>query len=630
MKFSTVCATAVWLILSFQQSVYGQDQLLNPVVVTASLSEQYLSDALASISVIDRVQIEKSQSATLADLLQGEAGIEFGRNGGIGSTTSFFLRGQDSKNVAVYIDGVRTPVDQIGALQITDLPLAQIEKIEILRGNASALYGDSAIGGVINIFTRQGNGKPAPYGSVTVGGYGLQDVNTGYGGSVDDFKFNFQAGNMSATGFSAMNTSQKTLANSDRDGYVANYFSMHLEKNMTTHTSFGFRANHRYSDSAYDYATSSDSPLTTDVHNQTKTSDVYVVYLQTMVNSDWKSRVDVSSSKINYEDYLNGSRNTSYYGFGLNQGQQKGLRWFNTYAVNDKTVLNFGVDYSEDEQVFTGTSANSDSYSMKRFSRGYFAGVNRSWGSWSLQTNLRQDVMDIANTDASSVLTSIAPTATSGLIGVGYALYPHWKLTTSISNGFSAPTAYDVSQNTRLSPEKFLSKEASLNYLNGSHMLRMVVFEMTTQNSILYDDSNVASNSYSSDNKGIETAGQTEWAGYRIKASLVFQNPRSVTYDEALARRAKRYGSLDVCKTAGAYEYGTKISATSERKDSHWSTDMLTGYALLSLYASKRIDEDWTARFKLDNVLDKDYQLAYGYNTPGRTVAATLVYQPRQ
>ena len=628
MKSSTLNAAAVWLLLSFQADVYCQDQLIDPVVVTASLNEQHLSDALASVTLIDRAHIEKSQSSTLADLLQGEAGIEFGRNGGIGATTSFFLRGQDSKNVAVYIDGVRTPVDQIGALQITDFPLSQIEKIEILRGNASALYGDSAIGGVINIFTRQGSGKPAPYGSVAIGGYGLSDISTGYGGAVNDFKFNFQAGNLSSTGFSAMNTTQKTLANADKDGYVSNYFSMHLEKTIAPDSALGFRANHRYSDNSYDYATSYNSPLTTDTHNQTKTSDMYALYFHSTISQDWKSRVDVSSTKIEYEDFLNDDRNTSYYGFGLNEGRQKSLRWFNTYAINDKTLLNFGVDYSEDDQVFTGTTTNLDSYSMKRFSRGYFAGFNRSMGKWSLQTNLRRDVMDITNTDASSVLTSIGTASTSGLIGIGYEINPNWRLTSSISNGFSAPTAYDVSQNTKLSPEKFLSKEAGLTYVSGSQMLRMVYFEMITQNSIVYDDSNVASNTYSSDNKGIETTVQSEWAGYRLKGSLVFQNPRSVTYDEALARRAKRYGSLDVSRSAGEYEFGSRIYAASERKDSHWSEDMLSGYALISVYASKKIDKDWAARFKLDNLFDKDYQLAYGYNTPGRAVSATLIYQP--
>jgi vitamin B12 transporter len=610
---------------AFYSSVYSQELKLSPVVVTDVFNNLNLSDVLASVSVISRNQIEKSQAATLADLLQGEAGIEFGRNGGIGSTTSFFLRGQDSKNVAVYIDGVRSQVDQIGSLQITDLPLAQIETIEILRGNSAALYGDSAIGGVINIFTRQGSGKPAPYGSVTFGGYGLKDVNTGYGGSVDDFKFNLQAGNLTSRGFSAINTSQKTTANPDSDGYSSNYFSMNLERKISASSSIGFRANHRYSDIEYDY---SSSTLTTDTHNQTKTNDLYVLYVHTLVDQDWKSNIDVSNSKMEYEDFLNGSRNKTNIGFGLNEGNQKSIRWFNTYTLGEKTILNFGADYSEDDFVFTGTSTNSDSYSMKRFSRGYFVGLNRSMGKWSLQTNMRRDVMDITNTDASSVLTSIGTASTSGLIGIGYEINPNWRLTTSISNGFSAPTSYDVSQNTKLTPEKFLSKEAGFTYVNGRKLLRMVYFEMTTQNSIVYDDSNVASNTYASENKGIETTGQSEWAGYRVKASLVFQNPKSVTYDEVLSRRAKRYGSLDINRLIGDYELGSKIFAADERKDSHWNSYTLGSYALVTLYASTKLDNNWTARLKLENAFDKYYQLAYGYNTPGRTMSFTLVYQP--
>ena len=151
---------------------------------------------------------------------------------------------------------------------------------------------------------------------------------------------------------------------------------------------------------------------------------------------------------------------------------------------------------------------------------------------------------------------------------------------------------------------------------------------MTTQNSIDYDDNNIPSNLITSENKGLETIGQTLWDSYRIRASLVVQNPTNLTYDEALARRAKRYASLDVSRAIEQYDIGAKIYASSERKDSHYNSNELAGYALLSIYASKQIDKDWTARVKLENALDKDYQLAYGYNTPGRTVTATLVYQP--
>ena len=624
MNFFKRIFAGVSLSFFFFQPVFSQQSALNPVIVTGALSEQPLSDALASVSVIGRDEIEKSQSSTLADLLQGEAGIEFGRNGGIGSTTSFFLRGQNSKNIAVFIDGVRSPVDQLGSLQITDLPLAQIEKIEILRGNASALYGDAAVGGVINIFTRQGVGKPAPYGSATLGGYGLKELNAGYGGVVEDIKFNLQMGSVENTGLSAMNTSQKPLANPDSDSYQNQYFSVGLEKKISLATSLGFRVNHSQSNYDYDYAYSS---LTTDTHQQTKSNDSYVLYVLTAFNSDWKSKLDLSSSKINYEEILNGSRNISYYGFGLNDGEQKSVRWFNTYALHEKTLLNFGLDYSADQLVFTG--ANSDSFSMKRSSHGVFVGVNHSWENWTFQTNIRKDVLDVTNSDASAVITSINPNSTSGLLGIGYSLSPAWKLITSVSNGFSAPTAYDVSQNTKLTPEKFQAKEFGVSYLGSHQTFSIVYFEIDTTNSIEYSDDYPyePSNAYISKNRGIESTGQTEWGGVRIKASLVIQNPKNLTYDEALARRAKRYGSLDLTKRIEAYDVGVKVFASGERKDSHYSSDVLESYALLSVYASRQFGKDWVARVKLHNLLDESYQLAYGYNTPGRMLTATLSYQ---
>jgi len=164
------------LSLAVAVSVQAQGIEVNPVVVSASRIEQPLSQVLSSVSVITRADIDKSQAATLADLLQGEAGFEFGRNGGPGTTTSFFLRGQDSINTVVLIDGVRAQVDQIGAIQMTDFPLHQIERVEILKGNVSALYGNGAIGGVINVITRENKGSPKAYGSASLGSYSTQKL----------------------------------------------------------------------------------------------------------------------------------------------------------------------------------------------------------------------------------------------------------------------------------------------------------------------------------------------------------------------------------------------------------------------------------------------------------------------
>ena len=629
MNFFKLVFAGVCLLHFFHQPAFSQQAILNPVIVSATLNEQYLSDALASVTVISREEIEKSQSASLADLLLGEAGIEFGRNGGIGSTTSFFLRGQASKNIAVYVDGVRSPVDQVGAIQITDFPLAQIEKIEILRGNASALYGDAAIGGVINIYTRQGSGPPAPYASVSLGSHGYQETVVGYGGVVDSLKFNVQAGYQSSTGFSAMNTSQKSLGNPDADGQMSQHVSLNLENKITTSSSVGLRLHQSHTENQYDHASVLDSPLQTDEHKQVKSIDSQVVYVQTDINSQWKTKLDVAGSQIQYDDYLNGAVNTTYYGFGRNQGDQKSVRWFNAYVVNDQTLVNFGLDYSEDQLAFTGTDLNSDSYAMKRSSRGMFTGVNQSLGRWALQANIRRDNIKIQNTDAFDAVTNIDPTSTSGLIGVGYSVTPEWKISSSVSNGFSAPTAYDVSQNTRLTPEQFQAKEIGLTYSHEKQLYRVVYFEMETQNSIDFDDNFVFSNAYSSSNKGFETTGQAQWNGWRVKGSLVVQNPVNITYNEALARRAKRYGTIDLSQRFDDYVVGVKLSASSARKDSHYNTNILNHYSLFSAYASRQIGKDWIARVKVQNLFDESYQLAYGYNTPGRTVLASLAYQIR-
>ena len=266
---------------------------------------------------------------------------------------------------------------------------------------------------------------------------------------------------------------------------------------------------------------------------------------------------------------------------------------------------------------------------MQRSSHGVFVGVNHAWNNWTFQANIRRDVLDIANTDAYAVVTSINPNSTSGLLGIGYSLSPQWKLTSSVSNGFSAPTAFDVSQNTKLTPAKFQAKEVGLAYLGEVQSFRVVYFEIDTTNSIEYDDDPpyAPTNAYISKNRGIESTGQAKWGGIRIKASMVIQTPRNLTYDETLARRAKRYGSLDLIKRIDVYDVGVKIFASGKRKDSHYSSDVLESYALLSVYASRQFGKDWIARVKLHNILDESYQLAYGFNTPGRMLTATLSYQ---
>ena len=609
------------LSLAVAASVQAQGIEINPVVVSASRMEQPLSQVLSSVSVITRADIDNSQVATLADLLQGEAGVEFGRNGGPGSTTSFFLRGQESINTVVLIDGVRAQVDQIGAIQTTDFPLNQIERVEVLKGDVSALYGNGAIGGVINIITRENKGTPKAYGSTSLGSYNTQKVFVGYGGTAEDVNFDLNVGQDKSAGFSTMNTMQKLLANSDVDGYKSQYALAKLEKRISANTKVGVRLN--YSSSDVDYDTGASFEFPTGTHNFKKNKESVSVYVRQVVNSEWISSLNLTHSEYKYDDTLNGGPwPASGYTNSYFRGRQNTASWNNSYQIQPQTKTVFGVDLSEDTFDANGSLS---AYALNRRSIGTYAGVTHQINKLSVQANARRDEF---HQQKENSLSGGNYTANTGLLGLGYQLDSFWILTGTVSSGFSAPTVYAVNSNANIKPEHHHSQEVGATYQVDDVLMRVVYFQSNSKDAIIYNNAYRYINS-DIDNKGLELTARVKFQGYSIKSSVTLQNPRDVGQNLTQARRAKEYGSLDVSKMLSGYELGARLYAAGSRRDSNFTSTTLPGYSTMAFYASRKIDNEWTARVKLDNAFDRQYQLAYGYNTPGRGIYATLQYQPK-
>ena len=613
------------LALAVAASVQAQGIEVNPVVISATRMEQPLSEVLSSVSVITRKDIEKSQAASLADLIQGEAGFEFGRTGGPGATTSFFLRGQESKSVVILIDGVKAQADGAGALTTTDFPLAQIESIEILRGNAGALYGESAIGGVINIQTRQGPVKPSAYGAVSYGSRNTSALDVGYGGRVDDYSFNVNAGRTNTSGFSAMNSAQNSGVNPAKDGSSTEFVAGRMDKKINTDLKVGIRA--RLQAAATDY----DSDWYTSTTRQKFKTDGNALggYARLAVSDGWVSTMDISRSNFKYRDYVDGAL-TTIYGTstpdGEYDGHQNTVRWANTYQLSSKTVANFGIDKLSEKYDQQNT------YQSDRETLGYFAGLTTAFDKLTVQLNARHDTVNVERT-ASGVKKSNDTKSTSGLFGLGYQLDANWRLTSTVSTAFRAPTAYEAYKNSALTPETHMAHEAGIAYSMDQTLAKLVYFETETKDAIVYKNSSYV-NVGEVRNKGLEATLRANWRGHSVKASLVAQDPWNVSDNTALTRRARQYGSIDVSRPFGAYEVGGRVYATGARSDMNYSpwpyeSVTLSGYTLWSFYASRKIDNEWTARVKLDNAFDRQYQLAYGYNTPGRGIYATLQYQPK-
>jgi vitamin B12 transporter len=621
-----------FVAVAAQQSVLAYE--LNPVVVSASRVEQPLADVLSSASVISREEIERSQAASLADLLQGEAGIEFGRNGGPGATTSFFLRGQNSTNLVILVDGVRSQVDAYGNLQLTDIPLEQVERVEVLRGNASALYGDAAIGGVINIFTRKGKKSGGSYGQVSFGSLNSTKIFAGYNGETETLRYDFNLGQNRSDGLSAMDSGINTRVNPDKDGYRSRYLSGRLENRLSPDVTLGVRFSASESWVNSDSGNQSDpsygiiGDVSTDLQKLRRHRDVGAIFMRYSFVSQWVGSVDVSRATLKFEDYKNGIRIGSgvgeYYENGLIEGSQNTVQWDNVYRVNPATNVQFGATIGTEKFNASGNSP----YTLSRENTGIYTGLTHALERWTFQFNIRKDSANLTYQGGSNGQST--PTAVTGLAGLAYRISPHWRLTATTSTGFKIPGAAEVASNSALRPESHKSNELGVTYSDESSLLRAVYFDTQTQDAIVYANTApyALSNIGAVRNNGVEMTARGRIYSLNWKGTLVVQDPWNVTDNIQLARRAQEYGQIDISWMVNRYDLGARIYTSGSRTDGA-TANTLAGYGLLSIYASKQLTDQWIARVRIDNVQNKAYQLAYGFNTPGRTLMATLQYSPK-
>jgi vitamin B12 transporter len=626
MKKTSVCARRPAFALSvlsaaLLSAAHAPAMEIDPVVVTGSRLEQPLSLVLPSVTVMTRDDIEQSQTTSLADLLQGEAGFEFARNGGPGSVTSFFLRGQESKSVLVLLDGVPVQRDGSGSLTLSDFPLSRVERVEVMRGNAGALYGESAIGGVISITTRKGQGPAVAYGSISYGARNTASGHVGYTGAVDDTRFDLQAGGQSTTGFSAMNALQNAGVNPAKDGHERQFAGLRVDQKLAADLTLGLRASGQKSRTDYD-----SDWYGPQARQQFKVANNALgVSLKQLLSEVWTSNLDMAYADYQYDDLLDGQATTSYSSNlpnGVYKGQQTALRWQNHYDMAPQWKGVFGADRVEEKYK------QSNTYQSERQTTGVYLGLNGKMDRFDAQVNVRQDAVDVSREAVQNKTRT-----TSGLLGLGYLLQPHWRLTATVSTGFRAPTAYETFLNSALNAETHQAKELGVAYNTGHLAARLVYFRTSTRDAIIWQDDTYR-NVGRVENQGTEASLRTQWQGYLMKASLVHQDPRNVSDGVPLTRRARTYGSLDLSKKWGAYSVGAHLNASGQRPDMDYAAwpyrpETLAGYAVWNLYASRKLDEHWTARLRLENAFDKSYQLAHGYNTPGRGLFATLQYSPK-
>ena len=585
---------------------------LDEIVVTATRMPQALNKTIEDTTVLTEQDIKKSGAPDVATLLRSVPGIEVAQSGGLGATSSIFMRGTNSNQTLILLDGVRIDSATLGSTAIEHLMLDSIDRIEIVRGNVSSLYGSEAIGGVIQLFTRQGHGAPDFNASAGVGNEGTQRMSAGFSGSVNDTSFSVNAGRVKTDGVSAMNSQIMTGANPNKNGYDNSTLAAQIRQTLNTDHAltasvFSTRGNISY-DNAFG--------LPTDLNNVVENIDKYSLASDDQINDLWHSQVRLSQGVDNSLTYTNGAQTSRY------QTRSNQVAWQNNLKIAQGQQLSLSVE-NLNQAVTSDTLFSQTSRNVNSVLGGYVG----EYGAQQVQLNLRQDRYSdfgIANT---------------GLLGYGMSFADNWRATASVSNAFKAPTfddmywplAFGYQGNPNLKPERSVNKEAGIHYVAGGQRVDVVYFENRISDLIALNAAyTTVTNISQAKINGQELSYAGEFGNTHLRASATFQNPRDAVTGQLLPRRAKAFGNFGVNQDFGVLNLGAEVRYSGVRQDTNQVTSSavaLPSYQLLNLTARYQIDKHMNVMGSVGNLFNRSYSEVYGYNTPGRTLFVGLSYQ---
>ena len=587
--------------------IWAQSQDPNPrdaVVVTASRIEQQLTDTIAHTTVITQNDIRASQLADLPSLLRREAGFEFTQNGGVGNVSGIFLRGGDSRQVLILIDGVRAGSATLGSTQIEGIMLDQVARVEIVRGNVSALYGAGAIGGVIQIFTKQGSGEPLADVQAMVGARGTSSASAGYQGSIGDTRFSVNLTQFQTGGFSAINTRIASNANPDADGYRNNSFSGQISRRLAEGHEIGFRGYQNDgevdSDNAFGVAS--------DINRSVNSVSSYALYSNNKMNSAWRSRLTLAEGKDQGKTHTNGATPTRI------DSSNTQIQWQNDFTLATDRILTAGLEHQS--QRVQGTSLPVTGRDVRTEMLAY----NARQGAHQMQASTRNDQY------------SDFGKAKSWLLGYGFDLDSDWKLTAMRSTAFTAPTFNQLYfpgfGNPNVKPERSASNELGLQYAAGANLLRLATYR--TKYRDLVDapaPTFTAQNVSSARVEGTELSYTGQMGNWNMRASLTVQDPINTVTGAPLRRRGSTFGNLFLNTNYAGWRLGSEYIMSGTRADNHivsGAAVSLGSYKLVNFTARHDLGKNAFIAARLENFFDEKYQLAQGYNVPGRGLFVTL------
>ncbi len=616
MRFPVMVA-ALSLPLGLPVQAQTSAVTLDPLVVTATRTPETEDQTLASVSVIDRAEIERRQFRSVPDALRGLPGVSVSGSGGAGQPSSIFLRGTNAGHVLVLIDGVKVGSATLGNAPLQDLPIAQIDRIEVVRGPRSSLYGSEAIGGVIQIFTRRGGGELRPRLSAGAGTFNTASLSGGVSGGGERGWFDVGGNYESTDGINACAGRAFPFAGCgvdepDRDGY----------RNLGVSA----RAGYEFSDKAkIDFSLlSSDNRTDFDgsfFSGNLSRAEQQVLGVEGTLRplEPWTLTLSAGRSWDKYRAFYEDafvpeqfvdSFETERDSFGIQ----------NDLALIPDQLFTLGLDYQVDR-----ISGTVDYIDDSRSNTGVYGQYLGSIGANEIAASLRYD--DYQQFGGQ----------TTGNLAWGYLFDQGIRVSLSYGTAFKAPTFNDLYYpgfgNPDLDPEESASVEFGVLGELPLGRWELSLYQTDIDDLIAFDAVTfAAANIASARIRGLEASGILELMGWDLTASLTLLDPENRSdgpnQGNLLPRRPEQMFQFDLDRQFERWSAGLSLYVAGRSYDDLANRQQLDGYTLLGLRAEYAFTPALRVQGRLENALDEDYETAYLFNQPGRAFYLTLRYEP--
>lgn len=612
MKLAYLAVCAAVLVVSpvvFAAGSNPQLAALDPVTVTATRTPVLKSDALAPTIVIGRAQIERSQATDVAGILSQYAGLEITRLGGPGQPASLFIRGGNSNYTVVMIDGVRINDATSGLAPLADISPEMIQRIEVIEGPRATLYGADAVGGVVNIITRQ----PGPaqldaaigggsYGTLSggaalrdqghVGGHAwgaVFDVQQQHSGGFPTFKGSSQDSAYRNRTFNGRGTLDLGWVQLQARGWDASGNTQYQNLNFAPPS----------------YSFSGFAPVSEDFHDQ-----ILALQARSRLTSNWHSSLTFSRSL----DQLEQDQSSDYL-----RTIRPELDWHNVVTADAHNRVSFGVRASR--QRVDALSFGTAIHKTRDSDYGYL-----------------QDELHYGRNHAVLAVNYLHDGAFGERFDwnaeYGYDVLTHTRLIASAGTAFHTPTANDrfgFGGNPDLKPAKARNYELAVRQQITPHQqAELRLFRTDVRDLIQYvNTASKVENVDAARSDGIQFDWRYASADWQAHVNAIWQDPRDRSQHKRLLRRARLIGSAQVTRHLGRFDIGAGVYSSTRRDDvGGISGAPVTdgGYALFDLSAGLRLTPRLRLDARLENAFNHHYQTANGYNQPGSAVYATLRY----